>query len=216
MKALRVEFTLRTPMVVPSTGKTLDAVLAWAAVRREEFYGNPNSWAAQHDTGVARHVVGEQWCPMASTLEAEWASEPEQLSYIRRQKVEDYANAWLDGVIKKAPRIDTSSGHMKAGLFFQPIRYTSVVRAWVVVDDEAQFTALLPWVTHIGKLWHKDCGAVRRFEVFDDEAAVERWRNRPLPLHSPCAGESHVQAMGALQAPYWKRENHQVVLMPGD
>ncbi len=76
---VRIEFTLRTPMIVPTTGKHLDALLSWAAVQQADFFGETDPVAAQHQTGLARHRVGDDWCFMASLLEYEWIGGPDQL-----------------------------------------------------------------------------------------------------------------------------------------
>lgn len=214
MTPVRLDFVLRTPMVVSPTAKTLDAVLAWAAVKRADFTGEADPLAFQHATGLARHLVGELWCPMASELVIEWESEPEQVHYIKRQKQENYSNAWLDGLLKKRPSIDTSRGDTKAGSYVQQTRWVKSLKAYAMVEDLDLFKGLLPWITHIGKLHHRDFGAVKSFEVIEDEDAAQRWSRRPLPVGSPSASADHVEVMGALQAPYWKRESHLVVLAP--
>jgi len=201
-------------MVASPTGKTLDAVLAWAAVRRSELRGSSDPWAVQHDIGIARHETQGGWCHMASMFEIEWQGDPEDLHYIKRQKLGDYAEAWINGILKKRPSVDTSRGDTKAGSYVQQIRWVKGLRAWAMVEDRSAFESLLPWVTHIGKLHHLDLGAVKTFSVHEDPGAVDLWSNRPLPVGSPFAGAMHVPAMGALQSPYWKRENHCVTMCP--
>lgn len=213
MIPVRVDFTLRTPMIVSPTSKSLDALLSWAAVRRADFYGNLQEWSIQDKTGLGRHEVGNAWCPMASELHIEWQSEPEQVHYIKRQNQSDYADAWIDGVLKKRPSIDTSRGDTKAGSYVQQVRWVKRLHAYAMVDDMALFSTLLPWVTHIGKLRHRDYGAVSSFTITEDDEARSDWCHRTLPVGSQNALPNHVPAMGALRSPYWKRENHTSVLM---
>lgn len=214
MKPIRISFQLRTPMIVPPGPKTLDAVLSWAAVRQAEFAGEPDPLLLQHETGLSRHQVGDEWCPMASYFESMGASPAEPFHYIKRQKLQDYTDAWLNGVIKKRPAFDAQRGSTKAGLYMQSSRWVDQLTAWAVVDDEARFTSLLPWVTHIGKLHHHDAGAVKSFEVIDDETAQQRWANRPIPLGSDAATPNHVMATSCLRSPYWKRSEFQPALVP--
>lgn len=212
MTPVRVEFILRTPMVVSPTVKTLDALLAWAAVRRADFQGTLTSWEVQHETGLAKHIVGESWCPMASDLQIEWQSEPEQVHYIKRQSMANYANAWIDGVLKKRPSVDTSRSDTKAGSYVQQTRWVKGIRAFAMVEDMRLFSSMMPWVTHIGKLHHRDYGAVKSFAITEDASAMSLWVRRPLPPDSPFATSDHVMAMGAIKSPYWKREEHAPVL----
>lgn len=213
---VRVDFTLRTSMVVSPTAKTLDAVLAWAAVRRADFAGSLDPWAVQHETGLARHEAHGAWCPMASILKIDWQSEPDQIHYIKRQSMQDYADAWMNKVIDKRPAVDTTRGDTKAGSYVQQTRWVKSISAWAMVDDMALFKSLLPWATHIGKLHHRDFGAVKSFEIVEDASATMLWADRPLPVDSEFASDNHVRVMGALHSPYWKRENHRVVLVPCD
>lgn len=214
MTPVRVTFQLRTPMVTPPGPKTLDAVLSWAAVRRAEFEGASDPIAHQHATGLARHFADDDWCPMASYIEIEWASDPEQIHYIKQQRVETYADGWLSGALKKKPYFDGQRGQTKAGLYVQDIRWAERITAWAVIDDEKTFRDLLPWVTHIGKLHHRDFGAIRCFEVVQDEGARIKWCHRPLPLGSDFASNEHVLAIGGLRSPYWNRSEHRSILSP--
>jgi CRISPR type IV-associated protein Csf3 len=212
MVAVRVEFTLRTPMIEYAGSKTLDALWAWAAVKRAQFEGVEDAWAHQHSTGIAIHRTGEQWCPMASELEVQWADVQQPVHYIKRQKLESYATAWTDGLLKKRPAFDAARGSTKAGSYFASARWTSKVQGWAMVEDMALFESLLHWVTHIGKLHHKDFGAVREATIVQDQEALQRWMMRPLPIGSDAATSDHVPVMGGLRSPYWMRSNFVPVL----
>lgn len=203
-----VTFKLRSPVVVSPMDKHLDALLSWAAVKRAEFYDEDEPWAFQHDTGIAKHHVGDQWCFMAGCLQYEWSSPPFQLHYIKRSKLEDYAGAWDDGVLTKVPYFNAASGLTKAGSYIQTLRWTESVKAYAVIEDMDRFEQLLPWVTAIGKLHHKGKGAVQSFTVKHDDQANELWAHRNLPLRSPFASQ-HVSATGGLKSPYWLREKHE-------
>lgn len=213
---VRVDFDLRTPMVVYAGVKTLDALLSWAAVERAKFNGSLQEWSDQHQHGLQIHRVGQSWCPMASELDVEWASEAEPLHYVKRQKLEPYALAWGDGVLKKRPAFDSARGTTKAGSMFVSIRWVKAIRAWAMVDDLAVFEGLVPWITHIGKLHHKDFGAVRAATVTVDEQARSKWMRRPLPVGSEHLSDSHVMVMGKLQSPYWQRTGFEPVFVPVD
>lgn len=206
---------LRTPMVRPTVDKPLDALLSWAAVERAHYEGSDDPWAAQHELPLERHVTASgQWCFMASNLDFEWVGEAGALHYIRRQKVADYAEAWLRGAFRKLPYVDTSRGATKAGSLLEPLGAVAAIRAWGVGDIEA-LRALLPYLTHVGKLHHHDHGAVAGFTVEADERAREGWKRRALPADSPHAGsDDFAAAVGALAAPYWKRETHREVRVP--
>ena len=202
-----VKFKLRAPVVISPTDKYLDALLSWAAVQRSEWLDEEDPWSAQHDIGIAKHHVGDQWCFMAGSLQYEWNSPPFQLHYIKRSKLEDYAGAWDAGLLKKIPYFDAASGRTKAGSYIQTLRWTDSVKAYAVIEDMERFEQLLPWVTAIGKLHHKGKGAVKSFVVAHDETANEVWSQRNLPSGSPFAIQ-HAPTIGGLKSPYWKRENH--------
>ena len=209
---VRIEFELRTPMIVPTTGKHLDALLSWAAVQQADYSGSDDPIALQHHTGLARHRVGDDWCFMASLLEYEWVGEPDQVHYIKRSRLEDYAGAWDAGLFRKKPYFDGARGATKAGSYLQPMRWARKITGFAMVEDMDRVKDLLPWITHIGKLSHKDFGAVSGFELREDVAAQVAWRKRALPAKSPLAMD-HVRAIGALVSPYWQRENFKQVAM---
>jgi len=211
MHPVRVSFTLRTPMVIPPGAKHFDALMSWAATRQAEFDGHPLPWDTQHDIGIEKHHVGDQWCFKASAVEIEWIGERDKIHYIKQQRIENHMDAYLSGVLDKRPAFNAASGPTKAGSYIEPIRWVKTVTAYAVVNDMGRFESLLPWITHIGKLHHRDYGAVSSFEVTPDEAAESLWMRRNLPMGS-AAGEAHAQAMGALVSPYWKRENHRPIL----
>lgn len=210
MTPVRITFTLRTPMVVPSVDKALDGPLSWAAVRQAEFEDVEDPLTLQHDIGIAKHVVGDQWCFMASNLAVDWVGDPGQVHYIKRSRLEDYVEAWDSGLLTKRPAFDGLRGLTKAGSFLAPVRWAKTVSGYAVIADMDRLNAVLPWVTHIGKLWHRDYGAVEKFNVTVDPAANEQWMRRNLPLASPAA-LNHATGSGALVSPYWMRKNHQSV-----
>lgn len=212
---VQIQFWMRTPMVVPSVDKSLDALLSWAAVQEADFNGRFDPLEAQLDTGLSKHTCGDQWCFMASNLDYTWVGDPSQLHYITRSHVGDYADAWDRGILAKRPYFDGARGETKAGSYLQPTRMAESISGYAIVDDMDRVEQLLNWVTHIGKLRHKDHGAVQRFEVRADPLATERWHRRNLPLKSSFA-TGHPTAIGALFAPYWKRENHQLVAISHD
>ena len=209
---VRIEFSLRTPMILPTTGKHLDALLSWAAVKHADYFGAEDPVSTQHDTGLARYRFGQDWCFMASLLEYEWIGEPDQVHYIKRSRLEDYAGAWDAGLFKKKPSFDGARGATKAGSYLQPMRWIRKITGYAMVDDMNRVQELLPWITYIGKLGHKDFGAVSGFQIFNDEVAENEWIKRTLPEMSPLATR-HVKAVGALNAPYWQREKSKVVAM---
>lgn len=209
---VRIELTLRTPMIVPTTGKHLDALLSWAAVQQADFFGADDPIAEQHKTGLARYQVGQAWCFQASLLDYEWIGEPDQIHYVKRSKLEDYAGAWDAGLFRKKPYFDGARGATKAGSYLQPMRWVQKIRAYAIAEDIDRVEELLPWITHVGKLSHKDFGAVSSCTVHEDQAAHNFWTRRTLPSDSPLA-TSHVKAIGALVSPYWKRENFSQVAM---
>lgn len=210
---VRVTFALRTPMIVPSTDKMLDALLSNAAVEEATFNDHEDPFSVQHNIGLAKHHVGDQWCFMASNLHFEWAGEGFPHHYIKRAKLEDFVDAWDKGVLKKRPSFDASRGTTKAGSFIVPARWVHSITAFAVVEDMERFNALLPWVTHIGKLAHKDWGAVRHVSVDHDEVANTNWANRYLPAGSPCSN-GHRKSIGGLASPYWLRTAHREILVP--
>lgn len=198
---------MRTPMVVPTTGKHLDALLSWASVQEADFFGDLDPIAKQHDLGIAKHHVGDQWCFMASQVSYEWKGESSQLHYIKRSRLEDYVAAWDSGLLRKRPYFDGQRGSTKAGSYLQPLRWAETVTGFAIVEDMQRFEQLLQWVTHIGKLGHKDHGAVRSFTVDQDESATGHWVKRNLPVGSEFAAGLPL-TVGGLVSPYWKRENH--------
>lgn len=210
---IKVTFRLRTPMVVPSTQKSLDSLLSWARVNMAEYHGHDNPWINQHDIGVGVHQVGEDWCHMASNLIYTWASEHDQIHYTKKQSIGEYADAWQALVLKKRPSFDGTSGLTRAGTYMHPIRWVERIEAFAMVADMDHFRQLLPWITHIGKLHHKDYGAVCGFDMVESPEAQMHWANRILPVGSSEA-KDHADGVGCLRSPYWKRENFQRVLIP--
>lgn len=204
---VRITFTMRTPVIVPSGDKSLDALLSWAAVQQADFAGAHDPVACQHNTGLAKHHVADQWCFMASNLTYEWASEPDQVHYIKRQRMSDYACAWGDGLLSNRPQFDAQRGFTKAGSYLQPMRWAKTITGFAMVEERGRVQELLPWITHIGKLRHKDFGAVRSFAMIDDPAAAQEWARRNLPVLSPFATR-HRRGVGALVSPAWLREKH--------
>lgn len=204
---VRVRFKMRTPMIVPSVDKPLDALLSWAAVEQSEFKDVESPFDQQHDIGIAKHIVEDQWCFMASNVVYEWLGDQEVLHYIKHQRLRDYSEAWMNGLLKRAPYFHSASGITKAGNYLQPMRWASSVTAYAVVADMDRFTELLPWVTHIGKLHRTDKGAVKSYEVVQDDDAANLWRYRNLPVHSS-ACDGHYLGVGSLTSPYWNRKNH--------
>ena len=209
---VRITFTMRTPMVVPRVDKPLDALLSWAAVQQADFEGNEDPISMQHDIGLAKHTVGEQWCFMASNVTIDWYSPPSVVHYVKRQRLEDYVEAWDSGLLSKRPYFDGQRGSTKAGSYVLPTRWASTVSAFAVVEDMERLNALLPWVTHIGKLHHKDFGAVRSVEVVTDDTARTEWAWRNLPAGSDMA-RGHHASVGGLKSPYWRRDRHLEVLV---
>lgn len=212
MQGVRVTFQLRMPMVVPSTDKPLDTVMSWAAVRMAQSMDVDDPFAVQHDIGIAKHGTGDDWCFMASNMEIQWSEiAAEQLHYIKRQSVDQYLDPYMQGLFKKKPSIDTSRGHTAAASLFQHVRWVKQIQAWAVVDDMERFKEVLHHVTHIGKLHHKDWGAVQAVVVDADESAHDRWMFRSLPMASPLKTANHVSAIGALNSPYWDRQKHREI-----
>lgn len=207
---VKVTFTLRTPMVVPNVDKFLDALLSWAAVQQAEFEDEPDPIALQHHIGIAKHHVGDQWCFMAGKMAYDWIGDPLEVHYIKRSRLSDYTDAWFDGVLNKRPYFSGSTGLTKAGSYLQPVQWVKTVSAYAVIDDMARFQELLPWVTHIGKLHHRDYGGVTSFDVTVDEAANDLWHFRNLPMGSPMA-KDHIRGIGSLVSPYWSRMQHQEI-----
>jgi len=214
---VRIEFRLRTPMVVPSTGKHLDALLSWAAVQQAEFEGALDSLGRQYDIGLARHHAGNQWCFMASLLDISWRGNLDYVHYIKRSKPQDYVDAWDAGLFnRKKPGYNMLAGSTKAGSYIQPLRWVDRLTGYAMAEDMDRVRQLLPWVTHIGKLIHKDYGAVSSFSVEVDEKARQEWPRRFLPVCSPQKTPAHVPAAGTLSPPYWKREKFEEILIPCD
>lgn len=213
MKPVRVTFKLRTPMVIPSVDKSLDSLLSWAAVRQAEFNDASDPLQMQNNTGLMQHSVGSDWCPMASNLTYDWIGDPYQAHYIKRSKLEDYTDAWMSGLLTKRPYFDGARGVTKAGSYLQPIRWVRSLTAFAVVEDMQRFEDLLPWVTHIGKLHHRDYGAVSAVTCVPDSDAGVKWAQRNLPKGSSFAS-AHVQGIGALRSPYWDQKNHVEIAIP--
>lgn len=213
-ESFKLTMTLRTPMVEPTMGKPLDGLLSWAAVQRADYAGVPDPIAMHHELFLERHETDDGWCFKASNLEFDWVGPLGAKSYIKRQRVGDYAEAKLNGYLRKSFRVDTGTGSMKAGLFVHPIRMAYEIRAWGIGHIDS-LRALMPYVTHVGKLRHHDCGAVATWKIERDDEAVHLWTNRPLPKSSEFATAiSHAPSIGALVAPYWQRTQHTEILLP--
>lgn len=207
---VRIDFLMRSPMVVPGTAKSLDALLSRAAFDQAEFRGDLDPIATHHDIGLSKHEHQGDWCFMASNFQYDWTGDTHYLHYIKRQTLDCYVDGWEAGVLKRRPYFDGATGQTKAGSFIQPLRWVSKVTAWAMVKDMHRVQELLPWVTHIGKLKARDFGAVKTFELHEDAQAVERWSHRNLPASSPFATQ-HARGIGGLVSPYWERSKHREI-----
>lgn len=206
---------LRTAMVEPAMQKPLDAILSWAAVQRAELQGADDPISVQHDLPLARHETARGWCFKASNLEFDFSNTSRSyLNETKRANIADYANAYLQGGLTKKPVIDVARGTTKAGFYMHPLRHPHEITAWGVGDIEA-LTLLMPYVTHIGKLRRRDCGAVAHWTIDRHRSALELWSQRPLPADSPFAKpDTHATSMGALVGPYWSRKNFTEIMNP--
>ncbi len=215
MTPLRVTFTFRTRMVVPTVDKPVDGPLCKAAYQQAYFGGHEDPVSQQYCVGLAKHFVGEQWCFMASNIVFDWAGPPSPLHYIKRQKIEDYFDAADIGLMRKMPGFNSSSGAQKAASVLTQTRQASSATAWLVADDAERVRELIGRLTHLGKLAHHDFGAIKDVAVEQDEEALQRWRSRPLPFGSEVAStSSHALATTALRPPYWQRTNFVPGLLP--
>lgn len=210
--AVRVEFLLRTPMVVPATALHFDALVSWAAMVQADQRGL-DGISLRHNTGLAKHVHKGQECPMASLVEFDFATAENNMHYIKSIRMADLTNATAEGLFARAPTYDSQRGAGKAGMFNAQTRWVKRAVAFAVVEDMDVFTQLLPRITHIGKLRHWDFGAVANVQCVDDESARARWTQRALPVGSQFAG-NHAVSVGALQSPYCRKSLHTEVMMP--
>ena len=212
---LRVTFHLATPIVVPTFDKTLDAVLSWARVQQATAQGHADPISLQHDLPVARHLptVEQDWCFKASNLEYHWCGDRFMTFRIKRQKLTDYVDAFSSGVLRKPPAVDSTRGVTAAGLYETARRPCDQIKAWCIGDPQA-LRELLRQVTFLGKMHARGAGQVQQIDVDEDDHALVAWTNRSLPVSSPLLaadGAGRSDMLGALRAPYWKRENFQVV-----
>lgn len=215
MTPLRITFTFRTRMVVPTVDKPVDGPICKAAYQQAYFEGHDDPVSQHHCTGIARHVVGDQWCFMASNIVFEWAGPPASLHYIKRQKIEDYFNAADIGLLRKMPGFNGTSGAQKAASILTQTRQVACATAWLVAEDADRVRTLVGRLTHLGKLAHHDLGAIKEALVEEDASALQHWRVRPLPFGSDVAtAASHALATTALQPPYWQRSKYVPALLP--
>lgn len=212
----RVEWVLFAPVIVPTMPIHLDALLSWARVHEAELAGDVNCLALQHDLPLDRHETEQGWCFKASALSFDYASEPQQLHYIRRSDIDGQAEPFARGILgQRMPVFDPKRGMHKAGSFTLTQRFTKRVEAYGV-GDVARVQEMLQQVTSLGKLRRRGKGAVRSFTVVEVPEARDRWARRNLPVGSPHAsGGGYALVQQRLHAPYWDKQR-QMVLAPVD
>lgn len=203
MRPLRVEIRLATP-IVASRPVLFDGLLAALAVN-----ANGGDGSAAERLPLAQKVIDGNWVWAASQIiaRAVWR---DRHTYIRKADVWGTARDREVG-FKGGPKIyQVASGVYKAYQFFRSVQQKPVAVAYCIGDLE-QIDTLLSGLKFVGPLRRQGWGEVSSYKIVEDEAALERWKIRPMP--APHKG--YYRAMAGLRPPYWNRCTWQAAWLPG-
>ena len=197
MEPLRVEIVLSSAMTEPEHPIHLDALVAWAAVddaREKEF---PEPLSAQDELPFDQ--VGGVWC--ASALLMDYASPAFTVALTKRTDLSHISDALQSGDLKSAPnKLNLNSGPFRQSLYYNQCRHVRKASAWCVADRE-RLQELLGRINYLGAKRRNGRGRVSRIEVFADDTATTRWRERILPT----AEEGYLPIRSVVRPPYWDR-----------
>ncbi len=219
MVPFRIRWSFTSPAIVPTIPIHLDGLLSWARVQQAIARGVADPIAEQHDIPLERFIAKSGWCFKASwvdfRIDTEAPSTPEILHMVKRSNVTEISAAWESGVIgAKYPYYDPLRGLHKAGFYIHRRQWFGEAVAYGVGDID-QVHALLSEITSIGKLRRRANGTVKLIEIIEDAESGRLWARRVLPSGSECvAVEPMASMLSPLRAPYWKRENAVVTLVP--
>ena len=225
MDAIRVEFALATPIVLPSMPIHLDALLAYAATEDALARGDSHPGGVRElanpvlETVLDKHTQDNEWVWKASALMPEGIGDSYLRMWTRKTDPYDLSQRMETQIATKskfpltkpfALKIDTVRGLLKNHFNFYPVREVGKLIAWCVGDKESIYDMLEARINHIGQRRRTGHGQVKSIHVFDDVTANENWRLRILPWQED--GYQPVQA--AFQPPYWASENRRVSYCP--
>jgi CRISPR type IV-associated protein Csf3 len=216
MTPFRVTWTLASPMAVPLVPIHLDGLLSWARVHEAENAGSEDPWAQQHDLPLERFETAKGWCFKASWVQLHAYDDemPFPMHVVRRSDVTEFARAWESGLLgRKVPLFDPARGLTKGASLQHSMRSYHSATAFGVGDLDG-VRRLLGHVHSLGKLRRRSAGRIVSVEVAAFVQAAEAWRARHLPQDAEAKG--YVSDIGALRAPYWKRETFVPVQIPID
>lgn len=216
----RVEFTITTPMVMPTQPIHLDALLAFASVQRSFRQGNAmqaeDMYAAQTELPLAcvpnPALPGGVWFWKASQVQLQYKGR-DMLMMSRPHQMSRWAadrDVFWQG---RKNIIPDGNGSMMSLLIRKPLGWVASAHAWGV-GDLPQVRDLLGELDGLGPLTRNGWGRIGKIVVVEDTTAEVKWRQRTLPaaMAEDFGTERHVPGTGCIRAPYWRREDWQSVV----
>lgn len=216
MEPMRVTIHLIAPMCCPPHPIHLDGVLSAMRVARAQRDGAADAWAFEHDLPLERmQSRSGQWVFKAGILRGEPIMAPHTMlmtSKFSPARVAEHLSANLFETGQT--RINPAGGHFKSSILTESVQWFSALRADAVGDLRA-VSELLADLQFLGARRSLGMGRVSHVLVEPCEEAC--WQDRALPTDAlaEAAGEV-VLTHGALRAPYWRRTDHQAILLPID
>lgn len=224
-KPLKITWTFREAVGLSAHPIHLDALLAWASVKRSIDAGNADllpdedgstakMFAAQENLPLAR--TGTTW--HASMLRFTPLGESFLFPVTRKYPLHMFARN-MGILFEGQPRKDAisdGSGIYKGFDMRFPAQQMKCAVAWCVGDKEA-IQDLLRDVLSIGPRHQKGLGRVASVTVEDCPVnEIENWRVRVLPVGSGLETDTikYALAYGRAFPPYWDRVCQEEVLVP--
>ena len=228
MKPLRLTWHLSSPIATSSSPIHLDALVAFAVTEsrlRKAIYGEPD---APDPSSCVRDLANELpigrferdghsvWQASALVPVSTDEMSHGMRFWTRKTDPYDYADRLMKGHLTQtakqpmkpfAIKVDTARGLLKQQFKHYPVKQIGAVQAWCIGDIDALQGLLDPaWggvVSHIGPRGRSGLGRIQSFEIVEDDAALERWKERVLPW----AHEGSVPLQMATTFPYWEVSN---------
>lgn len=210
MKPLRITWTFSSPVVNMSDYPThLDGLVAFTVFEQAKAMGAHDPVALAQDLN---HVFAQQdsangpiW--KASCLAFSPASEVLYTTLVRRNEAQAWQMHQDAGVIKSSRNTLSSTTGVNRAYFVQhPYQWMHSASAWCIAD-ETELRAALADIKAIGKMVRNGFGRILDCTIIEDEAAVEKWRIRNLPLDVVGAADTQYAETQRLcvRPPYWQR-----------
>lgn len=215
---LRIDFSFRTPLIIPSHPIHLDALLAQRAVSMAEGAGMGLAEAIRTQDSLPlkkwTHGAHSGYC--ASCLYLLEPQSPKMVTMTRKPDIETFARARRNGHAIRAKHFPMGTGQHKLYKLAVPARQYHRASAWCLGERDG-IDALLQGLDSVGKLARNGFGRILAYSIEEDGEAREKWRRRNLPhgAETDSRGE-YIPVAGAVRPPYWKRPAFTGIVSPTD